>query len=477
MTPNLDATPTDEFSMERRTIAPIPHDERFGRTRDLFGIWFGMNMSPLTVVTGALATVGLGLPIGWAIVAIVLGNGVGGIAMALHAAQGPQLGVPQLLQARGQFGMYGAAIIALLAIAMFVGFFASNLVIIAQAFASAIPGVNSTLILVLATLVSFVVASFGYKILRWTTILSAVVVGSLVALSFVWIFVVNDASGYEWADGDLTLVGFLSMFAVSAVWQIAYAPYVSDYSRYMPAETGARGAFWGTYGGCVSSTVILMTLGAVVGSIASAPDTMAGLDSLIGQIGTVVLLGFALATAAYNSVNTYCSALCTLSVAEAFRPGWIPGLRSRLVATAGIHLIGLSIALMAQANFLDFFYDFITWMLYVLIPWSAINLVDYYLIRKGHYAVEEFFVPGGGRYGNWNTMAVGVYVLGIAVELPFISTAAYQGFMVDNLQGVDIAWMVGLVVSAGVYYFLARRSAGADGTLGGTADAAIGGNR
>lgn len=459
MQSHADAARADDFALELRTIAPIPANERFGRARDLFGIWFGMNMSPLTVVTGALATVSLGLPIWWAVLAIVLGNVVGGVAMALHAAQGPQLGVPQLLQARGQFGMYGAAIIALLAVAMFVGFFASNLVIIAQAFATAMPWLNNTLVLVLATLISLVVASFGYKILRGTTIVSAVVVGTLVALSFVWIFGINDASSYQWQTGDLTAVGFLSMFAVGAVWQIAYAPYVSDYSRYMPADTGARGAFWGIYLGCVSSSAILMTLGAAVGAITGSSDTMAALDSLIGPIGTVVLLGFAFATAAYNSVNTYCSALCTLSVAETFRPGWVPGLRSRLFATAAIHVCGLFIALMAQADFLTFFYDFITWMLYILIPWSAINLVDYYVIRKGHYAVEEFFRPGGGRYGNWNATAVAIYVVGFAVQVPFISTSSYRGFLVDNLHGIDIAWMVGLVVSAGVFYLLARRSA------------------
>lgn len=446
----------NEFALETRTISPIPADERFGRVRDLFGIWFGMNMSPLTVVTGALATLGLGLPIGWAILAIVLGNAVGGVVMALHAAQGPQLGVPQLLQARGQFGMYGAAIIAVLAVAMFIGFFASNMVIIAQAFGTILPDIDSTIVLVLATLASLIVASIGYKVLRWVTIASAAIVGTLVALSFLWIFLVGDTSSYDWSKGEFTAAGFLSMFAIGAVWQIAYSPYVSDYSRYMPADTGARGAFWGTYGGCVLSSILLMILGASVGSITGSDDTMSALKSLTGPVGTVVLLGFALATAAYNSVNTYCSALCALSVAETFRPGWVPGLTSRLVMTVLIHICGLAIALAAQANFLAFFYDFITWMLYILIPWSAINLVDYYIVRRGHYAVDEFFMPGGGRYGNWNVTALVLYASGIAVQLPFVSTAAYKGFLVDRLGGVDIAWMVGLIVSGGAYYLLSR---------------------
>jgi purine-cytosine permease-like protein len=36
----------------------------------------------------------------------------------------------------------------------------------------------------------------------------------------------------------------------------------------------------------------------------------------------------------------------------------------------------------------------------VLIPWTAINLVDYYLIRRGEYDVEAFFGPSGGQYGQ-----------------------------------------------------------------------------
>lgn len=45
------------------------------------------------MVTGALAVI-LGLPLGWALVAVVVGNALGGIFMALHSAQGPTMGIP-----------------------------------------------------------------------------------------------------------------------------------------------------------------------------------------------------------------------------------------------------------------------------------------------------------------------------------------------------------------------------------------------
>ena len=40
-------------------------------------------------------------------------------------------------------------------------------------------------------------------------------------------------------------VGFMATLSVAALWQIAYAPYVSDYTRYMPKDTGAAGGVLG----------------------------------------------------------------------------------------------------------------------------------------------------------------------------------------------------------------------------------------
>src|ERR1700743_3021055 len=94
--------------IEDATIQPIPDADRHGKARDLFTIWFGSNIMVLTIVTGALATTVFSQPFWSAVVAIVIGNLVGAIFMALHSAQGPRLGVPQMVQTRGQFGSYGS---------------------------------------------------------------------------------------------------------------------------------------------------------------------------------------------------------------------------------------------------------------------------------------------------------------------------------------------------------------------------------
>src|SRR5215470_19503973 len=91
------ASPDRALEIEQYTIAQIPEHQRHGRPRDLFTIWFTSNLIPLAIVTGALATVTFGLPFVPALIAIALGNLVGGLFMALHSAQGPRLGVPQMI--------------------------------------------------------------------------------------------------------------------------------------------------------------------------------------------------------------------------------------------------------------------------------------------------------------------------------------------------------------------------------------------
>ena len=88
---------------EDRTIAPVPATERYGKAHDLFTLWFGGNVTLLSVVNGALATTVFGEPFWLARLALVLGNLAGGMVMALHSAQGPRLGVPQMVQTRAQF--------------------------------------------------------------------------------------------------------------------------------------------------------------------------------------------------------------------------------------------------------------------------------------------------------------------------------------------------------------------------------------
>ena len=97
------------MKIEERSIEWVPKEERHGKASDLFFTWFGANMHITTLITGALCVV-FGLNLFWSVVAIILGSLIGGIFMALHSAQGPILGIPQMIQSRAQFGVVGAVV-------------------------------------------------------------------------------------------------------------------------------------------------------------------------------------------------------------------------------------------------------------------------------------------------------------------------------------------------------------------------------
>jgi purine-cytosine permease-like protein len=102
----------------------------------------------------------------------------------------------------------------------------------------------------------------------------------------------------------------------------------------------------------------------------------------------------------------------------------------------------------------------LTLMLYLLVPWTATNLVDYFFVRRGHYAITELFRPDG-IYGVWAWRGLTAYAVGFLFEIPFmvlptLGSWSYTGFMVSKVNGVDIAWMVGLAASSITYLVLAR---------------------
>ncbi|MFJ5958794.1 purine-cytosine permease family protein [Paenarthrobacter sp. NPDC092416] len=458
----MSTAPTTEVPrLEDKTIQPIPANERHGKARDLFTIWFGSNIMIMTIVTGGLATTVFGLGFVPAIVGIIIGNIVGGIFMALHSAQGPQLGVAQMIQTRGQFGSFGALLIVVIVVVMYVGFFAANLVFGGEAMAAVSPGISVDAGIVIIGVVSVIATIFGYRLIHAYARILSVAAGLALLLAFVWILVVHGLPASFLEQGNFNWVGFMGTISVSALWQLAYAPYVSDYSRYMPQGTGSAPAFWASYSGCVLGTLFPMILGALVGTLAM---TMSGGDvEIVGSLGallqpwTLIIVGiFCLGVAASNAMNLYCGVLCTLTIGQTFKPTWLPRAKTRSIAAIILFVVAVSIALFARDNFILFYTNFLSFLMYVLVPWTAINLVDYYLLRHGDYRVEDFFKRDGGVYGRFNWVAIGSYVAGALIQVPFSATAIYTGPLAAALGGVDISWIVGLVVVAPLYYIAAR---------------------
>ncbi|MFJ3483134.1 purine-cytosine permease family protein [Pseudomonas sp. NPDC090202] len=445
-------------SLELSTIQPIPADQRHGRPRDLFTIWFGSNIMVLTVVTGALAVTVFKMPFLSAMLALVLGNLIGGVFMALHSAQGPQLGVPQMVQTRGQFGSFGSLLVVGLVVIMYLGFFASNLVLGGQSLHSRFPVFSSNGAIVLVGVISVIATIFGYRLIHAYTRVMAYASGAVLLLAFVWIMAVHGLPQDFLSRGEFSMARFLGTLSVAALWQLAYAPYVSDYSRYMPADTGARPAFWASYWGCCLGSILPMTLGVLVG-LSVEGNVIDGLVSMTGSISALVVVVFATGIAATNAMNLYCGTLSTITVGQTLIPTWAAGASARAITALVLFGISLALALLGQDDFMVNYTNFILLLLYVLVPWTAINLVDYYLVAHGQYDVASFFRRDGGIYGYFNWTAVSCYVLGVLVQVPFMATELYTGVAARALGGADISWLVGLAVISPLYWWASKRRA------------------
>jgi NCS1 family nucleobase:cation symporter-1 len=246
------------------------------------------------------------------------------------------------------------------------------------------------------------------------------------------------------------------MVSMGALWQLAYAPYVSDYSRYLPPDSGPRQAFWSCYWGTTLGAVLPMILGAMIGPAVTDGNVVNAIAQLTGRASLPIMLLFAPGVAVAGAICLYGGSLAIITLGTTFVPQWRANPRSRVLITFATFCAALLIALAGESNFLTLYSQFNELLLYLMVPWTAVNLVDYYLIRFGNYDVLSFFAADGGIYGRYNTAALVCYTFGILVQVPFVATDLYMGPVARAMGGIDLSWIVGLAVVSPVYYYTVR---------------------
>ncbi|MFM0340631.1 purine-cytosine permease family protein [Paraburkholderia fungorum] len=443
--------------IEKHTIGYVPHEERHGKVRDLFTLWFGGNIAPLPIVTGALGVQIYHLNLFWGVIAILVGQAIGGILMALHSAQGPQMGIPQMIQSRAQFGSWGALLVTVIAGVMYVGFFASNIVLAGKSLHGIESSIPVPVGIVIGALGSGLIGIVGYRFIHILNRIGTWVLGIGIVVGFAYIFT-HVATADFLTRGGFNFAGWLATVSLSALWQIAFAPYVSDYSRYLPANVGVGATFWATYLGCTLGSTLAFVFGAVaVLAVAPGADTMDAVKLSTGTIGPFMLVLFLLSVISHNALNLYGAVLSVITSLQTFAYRWIPTAKSRAVLSFIILAACCFAAVGASKDFIGHFVDLVLALLVVLVPWTAINLIDFYMIHKGRYDIDSIFRVDGGIYGRFNSQALIAYAIGIVVQIPFMNTPIYVGSFSSHLNGADLSWLVGIVVTAPLYYWLATR--------------------
>jgi nucleobase:cation symporter-1, NCS1 family len=449
--------------IELHSIDWVPESERHGKPWLQSMLWFLGNFQYFTIPIGFVGP-SMGLSLGWSIVAGVLGIAVGTLFMAFHATQGPVFGLLQMIQSRAQLGYRGVVVALIATLFTYMAFNVADQILLASGLHGAF-GWNQQVIAIATALIAAALAIFGHdwvhRVFRFLLVISfpCYAIISIAILA-------GHAGGHAPAHpGGFLFAAFMAQFSVAAAYNITYAPYVSDYSRYMPKDTSARGIISAVFFGASGSAVWLIALGAWMATRLGVSDGLTGLRSagnnVASPLGSITAVLSATALLATMGMNAYGGMLTVLTGVDSFKKiatsrAWRIG--TVLVLAAIWYALG---ELWSGGTAVNAVLDSLTLMLYLLVPWTALNLVDYFFVRHGHYAITDIFRVNG-VYGAWGWRGLAAYTIGFAAEIPFmvlppIAGLSYTGpFPAHVSNDVDYSWLVGLVVSGVVYWALSR---------------------
>ena len=435
--------------VENRHIDQIPPGARHGKPWHQFVFWFGGNINVFNVVLGAVVVL-IGLTFWQALAAIAVGALIGALLIALHATQGPRLGVPQSIQSRGQFGFYGSAFMFPAVLLINVGFIAACLVIGAQA----MTGVTSALTIpewiVILAVPSVVIGIFGYRWIHRVMQATAVVIGVALVIIFAQGLRYGALPARETTWARPTSGLFLAGVALLVIDLLSYGPLVSDYTRYLPAATSGRRLFWGIYAGSVLATFCSCAVGAYLAALLPALGPVGAIGKVSGSWALVIM---AVSLIDSNTVNAYTGSFQILAFGGMWRRFKAESLIVRLVPFVCVMAAGVVTAYLGYRSFVTNLTNFLDVLLVIFIPWSAVNLADYFLVRRGRYDVASFFTADGA-YGRFAWRGLLAYTAGLAAEWPFVSQPDFTGPLVRTLGGADISWLVGWFAAAIAYLLL-----------------------
>src|SRR5262249_5264980 len=116
-----------------------------------------------TVAVGVIG-ISLGGNLLWTALAVISGCLLGTFFMAFHSTQGPQLGLPQMIQSRPQFGYVGALLGWRVALGSYIGYNACNQVLLAQTLHQLHAAISppSATAMILFALLAVSLAALGY---------------------------------------------------------------------------------------------------------------------------------------------------------------------------------------------------------------------------------------------------------------------------------------------------------------------------
>jgi NCS1 nucleoside transporter family len=437
-------------AVEPYGVDAIPDSERHGKPISQFFIWFAAGMNFPIMVLG-FSAVSLGLSLTSAVVAIIVGSFVGSVVMGILSRMGGRLGVAQQIQARGPLGFFGNFVpVAYVNIFAGIGWAAVTVILGAQAAHALFPVIPFWLAALVLVSLQLVVAVYGYNMIHYLERILAVVL----FFGFLLITVVSIVRGWQggfdanpqakyWvggAGGWITFMGYFLSFL------IAWWPFASDYSRYLPDEDHvSRGIGLWTFAGNFISLSWLGIAGAILGGSAISGETpIEVLHRLTGPFAIPALLTVLISSFSQNFLNVYGGAISVQTLR-------IPV--SRRTAVILICAAAYLISLWADEGFEAKFKTFLFMGAYLIAPFGAILLLDYVLNhRHDRDRIHELYDPR--RVLEWGFVA---WLIGALASTPFWQLSFYTGpIATAHPEWGDLSYFAGFGVGAIAFALLYR---------------------
>jgi NCS1 family nucleobase:cation symporter-1 len=297
---------------------------------------------------------------------------------------------------------------------------------------------------------------FGYEAIHQFEKWAAIALGIMFVILTVSIAGKADTSLTDGFEGLDQVGAFIAYVAIVASFVLAWSLYASDYSRYLPVDTSSSRVFWYTLAGMALASAWLEILGLLVAGQATGGESSDTIFNVLGGSGNVIamlaMVAIAVGTVAVNAMNDYTGSLSLQ--AAGFRI-------KRIYSAAVVAVLGFlfTLYLNAQADFAANFTNFLLFISYWISPFVGVVLADWLL--RGRHA-------DGRRLVNFSALPTGVagitaLIVGFVVSIPFQNSSLgyswggpFNYITATYLHYADIAYYVGGIVAAVVYWIMAR---------------------